>query len=110
MKKKLREVLGIPLSNGIKQYLGCSIVQGRIKINFLKLFLNLKGKKKQLFGKACFLSRVGKIVMIKVNLANYLLIYELFLSSCMNCFKIVKVVIILKIWIESIEIYFDCQM
>ena len=46
MKKKLREVLRIPLSNGIKQHLGCSIVQGRIKINFLKLFLNLKVKKK----------------------------------------------------------------
>ena len=60
MKKKLREVLRIPLSNGIKQHLGCSIVQGRIKINFLKLFLNLKVKKKQPFGKLVFYQELEK--------------------------------------------------
>ena len=36
-KRRLGEALSIPLSNGIRKYLGCPIIQGRIKMSiFLK--------------------------------------------------------------------------
>ena len=45
MKRRLGEALSIPLSNGISKYLGCPIIQGRIKMNTFSEVI-LKSQKK----------------------------------------------------------------
>ena len=61
LKRKLGEVLNIPISNGISKFLGCPIIQGRIKRNnFVEVIL--KSQKKLTSWKACFLLRADKIV------------------------------------------------
>ena len=46
MKRRLGEALNISMSNGISKYLGCPIIQGRIKRNtFFEVILKSKKKK-----------------------------------------------------------------
>ena len=82
MKRILGEALKITMSNGIKKYLGCPIIQGRIKRNTFSEVI-LKSQKKLASWKSRFLLRVGKITFIKVNLASSPL-------HVMNCFKLTK--------------------
>ena len=82
MKRRLGEALKITMSNGIRKYLECLIIQGRIKRNTFSEVI-LKSQKKLALWKARFLSRVGKITLIKVNLASSPL-------HVMNCFKLIK--------------------
>ena len=82
MKRRLGETLNISMSNGITKYLGCQIIQGRIKRStFSKVIL--KSQKKLASWKAHFLSRAGKMMLIKANLASSPL-------HVMNCFKLTK--------------------
>ena len=81
-KRRLGEALNIPTSNDISKYLGCPLVQGRVnRSSFAKVVL--KSQKKLASWKARFLSKVGKVVLIKSNLASYHL-------YVMNCFKLTK--------------------
>ena len=81
MKRRLREELNIPISNDISKYLGCPIFQGRAKRSTFFVVI-LKSQKKLATWKARFLSRVGKITLIKANLASS--------PHVMNCFKLTK--------------------
>ena len=69
MKRRLRESLNISMSNGISKYLDCPIIQGSIKRSPFSEVI-LKSQKKLASWKACFLSRAGKITLIKANLAS----------------------------------------
>ena len=60
-KRRLGEALSIPLSNGIRKYLGCPIIQGRIKMSIFSKVI-LKSHEKLTSWKASFISRAGKIV------------------------------------------------
>ena len=81
-KRRLGEALNIQRSNGISKYLGCPIIQGRVKRStFYEVIL--KSQKKLASWKAQFLSRVGKITLIKANFASSPL-------HVMNCFKLIK--------------------
>ena len=78
MKGSLGEALNISLSNCISKYLGCPIIQGRIKRStFFEVIL--KSQKKLASWKARFFSRVGKITAYKGKLGK-------FLSSCDELF------------------------
>ena len=45
MKRRLGEVLSIPISNGISKYLGCPLIQGIVKRNtFSKVILKSQKK------------------------------------------------------------------
>ena len=82
MKRRIRETLNIHISNGISKYLGCPIIQGRVKRStFSKVIF--KSQKKLASWKACFLSRADKITLIKANLASSPL-------HVLNCFKLTK--------------------
>ena len=81
-KRRLGEALNIHCSSGISKYLGCPIIQGRVKRStFYEVIL--KSKKKLASWKAQFLLRVGKITLINANLASFPLLV-------MNCFKLIK--------------------
>ena len=82
MKRRLGETLNIHISNGLSKYLGCPIIQGRVKRNtFSKVIF--KSQKKLASWKACFLSRGDKITLIKANLESSPL-------HVLNCFKLTK--------------------
>ena len=82
-KKRLGEVLSIPTSNGISKYLGCPSVQGRVnRSSFADVVL--KSQNKLASWKARFISRVGKVVLIKSNLESSHL-------HVMNYFKLTKI-------------------
>ena len=81
-KRRLEKALSILLLNDISKYLGCSIIQNRIKkSSFLEVII--KSQKKLTSRKARFLSRASKIVLIKVNLGSSPL-------PIMNYFKFTK--------------------
>ena len=69
MKRRLGKALNISMSNGISKYLGCPIIQGRVKRSIFSEVI-LKSQKKIASWNACFLSRAGKITLIKANLAS----------------------------------------
>lgn len=77
-KRRLGDSLNnIPLSNGISKY---PIIQGRIKRSpFIEVILKSQAN----ILENMFLSRVGKIVLIKANLASFPL-------HVMSCFKLTK--------------------
>ena len=83
MKRRLGEALNIPLSNGINKYLGCLIIQGRIKINTFSKVILEKKEEKSSFLESSFPFKSGKIVLIKANFASYPL-------HVMNYFKLTK--------------------
>ena len=83
MKRRLGEALNISTSNGISKYLRCPIIQDRVKRStFFKVIL--KSQKKLASWKAHFLSRAGKIMLIKAKMESSPL-------HVMNCFKLTKI-------------------
>ena len=45
MRRRFGEALNIPISNGISKYLGCPIIQGKVKrSNFLDVIVQSKKK------------------------------------------------------------------
>ena len=81
-KRRLGEALNILLSNDIRKYLRSLIIQDRVKRStFFEVVP--KSQKKLAAWKARFLSRAGKITLIKTNLSSSPL-------HMMNCFKLTK--------------------